>query len=196
MLARMTFADILRPKGKESALVYNAVLVLAGSFLIGVCAQISVPLFPVPVTLQTFAVLMIGALLGSKRGSLTVLVYLAQGAFGLPVFSLGRAGAAMLVGPTAGYLFGFVAAAFVVGFLAERGWDRKFWTTILAMTLGTMCIYGFGLAWLSCLMGLHKAVLVGFTPFVFGAVLKIFAAATILPAAWKFLSTSVKQKYL
>ena len=190
MLAKVTLADIVRPQSRQSALAYDTVLVLAASVLIGVCAQISIPLFPVPVTLQTFAVVMIGALLGSKRGTAAVLAYLAQGAVGLPVFSLGRAGAAMLCGPTAGYLFGFVAAAFVVGLLAERGWDRNFLTTVLAMTAGSVIIYTCGVAWLSGMIGLSKALWAGLYPFVFGEALKIFAAAAILPAGWKLLSAT------
>ena len=188
MLASLTFADLLRPCEKRHALLYDLALIVAGSLLIGLCAQIKIqPFGPVPITGQTFAVLIIGALLGARRGSMAVLAYLAQGAAGLPVFA-GVSGPAAFLGPTGGYLIGFVPAAYVTGLLAERGWDRRFATTVLAMALGNIIIYAFGLGQLSLLTGLSKTVLTaGLLPFIPGDILKIALAAMLLPSAWKLL---------
>ena len=186
-----TYADVLRPCDKKLAGFYDAGLIVCGSLLIGLCAQIAVwfPFSLVPVTGQTFAVLMIGALLGRRRGSLAVIAYIIEGTAGLPVFALGRSGFAVLAGPTGGYLVGFIAAAWVTGWLAEKGWDRRVWTTVLAMLLGSVCIYAFGLLWLSCLVGIKKAPALGLYPFIVGDILKIILAAMVLPLGWKLLNT-------
>jgi len=188
MLPNTTVAGLLRPREKKYARLYDITLIIGGSLLIGFCAQVAIPLWPVPVTAQTFAVLMIGALLGRGRGSLAVLAYLTEGAAGLPVFAMGRSGFAALSGPTGGYLFGFIAAAYVVGLLTEKGWDRRVATTILTMALGNIVIYAFGLLWLSCLTGANETVLtMGLYPFLIGDLLKIALAAVLLPAGWKVL---------
>ena len=167
-------------------------LVVGGSVLIAVLAQIAVG-YPVPITGQTFGVLLVGALLGSRRGALCVLAYLAEGLLGLPVFTYGRAGLAMFFGPTGGYLVGFVPAAYVVGLLAERGWDRRAVTTVLAMILGSAAMYACGLAWLFCLDNLLGQPLaggvlaVGLYPFLVGDVLKIVLATILLPSGWKLI---------
>jgi biotin transport system substrate-specific component len=189
----MVYADILRPTVRRSAWLYDAALVLAGSLLIALSAQVAVslPWSPVPVTGQTLAVLLVGALLGSRRGSLAVLTYIAQGLAGLPVFAGGAFGMARLLGPTGGYLVGFVAAAFLVGLLAERGWDRRVLTTAAAMTLGNLVIYAVGALWLAPFVGgLDKALALGALPFIPGDLLKIGAAALLLPAGWKLLGWS------
>lgn len=186
MLGNVTYADVLRPCQPSRAVLYDIVLIVGGSLLIGLCAQISIG-WPVPVTGQTFAVLMIGALYGARRGSLCVLAYIAAGAAGLPVFALGRAGLGVLSGPTGGYLAGFIAAAYITGFLAERGWDRRVGTTVLAMVLGNIAIYAFGLLWLSCIVGTERVLAVGLYPFVVGDLLKIVLAAVVLPSGWKLL---------
>jgi len=193
MLAGATYADVLRPSKKTLAGLYDVALVIGGSLLIGLCAQLAIG-WPVPITGQTFAVLMIGALLGARRGSLCVLTYIIQGAAGLPVFAHGRAGTAVLLGPTGGYLAGFVAAAYLTGYLAQKGWDRRATTTVLAMALGNLVIYAFGLLWLSYLV-LFKAMsvdggrllAVGLYPFIVGDLLKVALAATLLPSGWKLL---------
>ena len=147
MLTNVTVAGLLRPCEKKRAGLYDIVLIIGGSLLVGLCAQVAVwlPFSPVPVTGQTFAVLMIGALFGARRGCFTMLAYIAEGAAGLPVFALGRAGLPILLGPTGGYLVGFVAAAYITGLLAEKGWDRRVGTTVLAMLLGSVGMYAFGL---------------------------------------------------
>jgi biotin transport system substrate-specific component len=189
MVTNATIADLLRPCERRLAGFYDLALIVGGSLLIGLCAQIKIllPFGPVPVTGQTFAVLMIGALLGSRRGGLAVLAYLIEGAAGLPVFAFGG-GAALFAGPTGGYLLGFLPAAYVTGLLAERGWDRRIGTTVLAMVIGNAVIYACGLFWLCCLMGTGTKVLtVGLYPFVPGDLLKIALAAIVLPSGWKLL---------
>jgi biotin transporter BioY len=186
-----TYADILRPPAKQKALAYDVALVIGGSFLIALCAQFTIQIGPVPITGQTLAVLLTGMLLGSRRGSLSALAYLGEGIVGLPVFQGGNGGITYLtlgIGRyTAGYLIGFVAAAYVTGLLAERGWDRRMSTALLAMLIGNVVIYAFGLSWLSTLVGIGKALSVGLYPFIVGDLLKAILAATLLPTGWRLL---------
>ena len=184
-----TFADLARPADARSALLYDGALILAGSALVAVAATLSVrlPFTPVPWTLQPFAVLLVGALLGSKRGAAAMIAYLAEGLSGLPVFAGGSFGPAPLLGPTGGYLVGFVAAAWVVGALAERGWDRRFFSTWAAMALGSLTLFAFGVPWLARFTGWPGALAAGFWPFVPGDVLKQVLAALLLPGAWRLV---------
>jgi biotin transport system substrate-specific component len=141
----------------------------------------------VPLTGQTFAVLLVGALLGSRRGSLSLLAYLAEGAVGLPVFAGGSGGLARLWGPTGGYLVGFIAAARMVGWLCERGWDRRVRTAALAMLIGNGVIYLFGLPWLAHFVGAERVLALGLLPFMPGDLVKLALAALALPSGWKLL---------
>lgn len=193
----LTIAGVFRPRAASSALIYDLCLITAGSVLIALSAQLAfwMPFSAVPVTGQTFAVLMLGALFGAKRGGLCVIAYLAEGVAGLPVGAGGMSGIIWLLGPTGGYLLGFVTAAVFVGHLAERGWDRKVWTTVIAMLAGNICIYFFGLLWLMVLTvtGRVQTVMsdlfkVGLYPFIAGDVVKIVLAALLLPTGWKVLS--------
>ena len=186
MLTNATIADLWRPREKTLAGLYNISLILCGSLLIGLSAQIAIG-WPVPFTMQTFAVLMIGALFGGRLGSLTVLAYLIEGVLGLPVFSLGRGGLPVLFGRTGGYLFGFVAAAYITGWLAQRAWDRRILTTIAAMIIGNLVIYCFGMLWLASMVGLKNALITGIYPFITGDLIKIGLAAALLPSGWKLL---------
>jgi len=189
MIAGLTVADLVRPAQRRHARFYDAALVAGGSIVIALGAQIAVG-YPVPVTGQTFAVLMVAALLGSRRGTLCILTYLAEGLLGLPVFAQGRGGLVAFLGPTGGYLVGFVFAAWVVGALSERAWDRRVLSTVAAMVLGNAVIYACGLAWLFCSVRvlakpLSGGVLaVGLYPFLVGDLLKIALAATLLPSGW------------
>ena len=186
----MVYADLLRPTMRRSALLYDAALVLGASLVIALSAQVAIqlPFSPVPITGQTMAVLLVGALLGSRRGALAVMAYIAEGLAGLPVFAGATAGLARLFGPTGGYLVGFVAAAFLVGWLAERGWDRRFGKTLAAMTLGNLVIYAVGVVWLAVFVGgLSRAWSLGVLPFLPGDVIKIILAAVLLPGGWKLL---------
>jgi biotin transport system substrate-specific component len=193
MSVNVTVAGLLRPCEKKLAALYDITLVVGGSLLIALCAQMAIG-WPIPVTGQTFAVLMIGALLGARRASLSVLVYIMEGAVGLPVFAHGRSGFAVLLGPTGGYLVGFVVAAYLVGLLAERGWDRRIGTTVLAMIFGNLVIYAFGLLWLCCMIfliklqvGSSRVLVEGLYRFIPGDLLKIAMAAILLPTGWKLL---------
>ena len=169
----------------------TAALVLGFSLLTALAAQVVVPLpwTPVPVTGQTFAVLLTGALLGSRLGALAMLAYLAEGAAGLPFFTRGAGGAHYLFfSPTAGYLFAFPVAAFVTGYLAERGWDRRFATAAAAMALGSLVILACGWAWLSLFYRTaSEAFAAGVLPFLVGDVVKVALAAAALPAGWAIL---------
>ncbi len=187
MTTTTTYADLARPTGLAKGALYDVFLVLAGSALVALGAQLEVklPFTPVPMTGQTFAVLLVGALLGAKRGALAMLAYLAEGASGLPVFAGGAFGAQVLLGPTGGYLFGFVPAAFVTGALAERGWDRRVLTTWAAMALGSAALFACGLPWLAAFVGRDAVLAAGFWPFLPGDIAKQLAAALLLPGAWK-----------
>lgn len=165
-----------------------AVLVFAGTAIMAISSKIQVAMWPVPMTMQTFAVLVIAMSYGFRLGSVTLLAYLAEGAMGLPVFADGG-GFAYLAGPTGGYLVGFFVAASLVGWLAEKGWDRNVVLTLAAMTIGTAIIFGLGVSWLAIFLGdFNKALASGLTPFLIGAAFKIALAAASLPVAWFLLS--------
>jgi biotin transport system substrate-specific component len=168
----------------------SALLVLGFSLLTALAAQLVVPLpfTPVPLTGQTFAVLLTGALLGPRLGALAMLAYLAEGAAGLPFFRGGASGVGHFAGATAGYLLAFPAAAYVTGYLAERGWDRRFLTAAAAMALGSFVILACGWAWLALMFkGGGEAFRLGVAPFLPGDVVKIALAAAVLPTGWALL---------
>jgi biotin transport system substrate-specific component len=182
-----TLSAVLWP---ENAMTRSVVLAVLGSLLLWASAKVQLPFYPVPMTLQTLVVLGLGAAYGWRLGAATVALYLAQGAAGLPVFAgtpEKGIGMAYLMGPTGGYLLGFVLAAAVVGWLAERGFDRNPFTMFAAMLLGTATIYIPGLAWLSSLIGMEKAVQFGFMPFLAGDLTKAALAAALFPAVWALL---------
>ena len=170
--------------------VRGLALVVGFSLLTALAAQVVIPLpwTPVPVTGQTFAVLLTGALLGSRLGALAMIAYLLEGAAGLPFFAAGGAGLGrLLFGPTSGYLLAYPAAAFLVGLLAERGWDRRWLTAAAAMSLGSVVILLGGWAWLSRFVGPAAAWSAGVAPFLAGDVVKIALAAAVLPTGWALL---------
>lgn len=170
------------------SLAWKLVLVLAGSALIALAAQVRIPLpfSPVPVTGQTFAVLLVAASLG-RLGIASVLAYLAEGAVGLPVFAGGATGLAYMGGPTGGYLVGFVLAAVIVGAAAEREWDRRFATSLLVMFLGEVAIYACGVAWLARFPLSVSPWQAGLFPFIPGDLFKMVLAALALPTAWRLV---------
>ncbi len=178
-----SLATRLWPQAGESFLA-KTVLVLAGSLLLIASAKVQVPFWPVPMTMQTFVVLGIGAAYGARLAGLTVLTYLAQGAIGLPVFAAGG-GLAMLAGPTAGYLLGFLVAAVLVGALADRGWCRTRGSTALAFLAGTAVMFTMGVGWLAVLFGFETAITAGLLPFVTSEAVKIALAVAVFPLAWK-----------
>ncbi len=170
-----------------AAWMRNTLLIFSGVIFVALLAQVRIPLpfTPVPLTGQTFAVLLVGATLGSKRGAGSMMLYTILGALGLPIFAGGAAGMAYLSGATFGYLLGFVVAAFVIGKLAERGLERNLRTSLLPFFIGTLVIYAFGTSWLAMLFGVEKALTLGVLPFIVGDAIKLVLAALALPAAWK-----------
>ena len=168
----------------------DLILITLGSFFVAILAQVKVPLpfSPIPLTGQTFAVLLVAAALGSKRGAASMALYIALGAFGLPVFAGGAAGMAYLSGATLGYLAGFIVSAYFVGLLAEHGLERSVRTSIIPFLVGMIIIYACGVSWLAVLLGsFSKALTAGLVPFIIGDVLKLAAASLALPAAWKLV---------
>lgn len=168
----------------SSNLLRSAILVALGVGLLTLSAKVNLPLPYVPMTLQTLVVLMIGAAYGWRLGGTTIMAYLATGFAGAPVFAGPIGGLAPLVGPTAGYLFGFVAAAVVTGFLCERGWDRSVPLLFVAMAIGHMLILAAGFGWLAFGMklGVEKAWLVGVQPFIVASLIKNSLGAALVPA--------------
>jgi biotin transport system substrate-specific component len=169
------------PQDRNARLVAQIVLVLAGTALLALAAKITVPFWPVPMTLQTLAVFLIAAAYGRNLAVATLLAYLVEGAVGLPVFATG-AGVAYMAGPTGGYLVGFVVAAAIVGQAADRGLDRNMFVLFGAMLLGEVAILALGAAWLAVLLGGEKALAFGVGPFIVTDVVKIALAAAVVPA--------------
>jgi biotin transporter BioY len=171
-------------------------LAVVFSLLTALAAQIVIPIGPVPITGQTFAVLLTGALLGSRLGAIAMIMYLAEGAAGLPFFYGGHGGIAHLLGPTGGYLVAFPAAAFITGAFAENGWDKRFANAVAAMFVGSLVILLAGWAWFSVLM--HTAPLAAFkvsvAPHIVGDIIKILLAAAVLPTGWALLKRKASQK--
>jgi biotin transport system substrate-specific component len=179
------------------SIVTDIILIAAGTALTSILAQLSIPLWPVPITGQTFAVLFVGATLGVARAALSMVLYLAIGLLGLPVFAPQANGShitglAALLGPTGGYLLGFIIASAFVGWLAQREWDRKWLRTLLAFVGGTVLIYAVGLPWLFVALNnlhvpnaLNATLTGGLYPFLIGDALKAIVAAVILPLVWR-----------
>jgi biotin transport system substrate-specific component len=180
-----TLADVI-PGG----LVRSIALVIGGAIFVGLTAQVSIPLpfTPVPLTLQTFSVLLVGAALGSVRGAASMALYLLAGVAGVPWFANHQSGLAFA---SIGYIVGFVAAAWLVGRLAERGADRRVLPAIGMMALGNLVIYAFGVAGLMVIahMSLSKALALGVLPFLSGDAIKILLAAVLLPGTWKLINS-------
>jgi len=188
-LSRPVLTEALAPAEGAALTVKRIALVALGVAALAVAAKIKVPFWPVPVTMQTFVVLTIGAAYGAGLGLTTVLAYLAVGALGFDVFTASSAesnGIAYMMGNTGGYLVGFALAAGLLGWLARRGWDRDMAWMALAMLIGNVVIYLPGLFWLGQLHGWDKPILNwGLYPFLAGDALKLALAALIVPAAWR-----------
>ena len=188
-IAHATLADALWSPAAGSPAVRAIVLAVIGSILLTLSAKIQVPFWPVPMTMQTFVVLVLGVAYGWRLAGATVLLYLAQGALGLPVFAAGG-GPAYMAGPTGGYLVGFLLAAVAVGWLAERGWARSSTSTLAAMLIGTAIIFACGIGWLSTLIGLPQAINAELKPFLLSEAVKIALATALVPFAWRLLQRS------
>lgn len=183
---RTTLVGALWPSS-ASGVVRAVLLALVGTALLTLSAKVKVPFYPVPMTMQTFVVLVIGAAYGWRLGALTILAYLAEGALGLPVFAdtpEKGIGLAYMMGPTGGYLAGFVAAAAFVGWLAERGWDRSPARLFAAMALGHAVLFCFGVAWLASYLGFEKAWMAGVAPFYLATLLKTALGTAVVLGGW------------
>jgi biotin transport system substrate-specific component len=187
----ITIADFLVPirvGERLSTRARHIALIAAGALFIYLSARVVIPIAgnPVPITGQTFGVLLVGGALGFRRGLASVLLYVLLGVIGLPFFAEGRSGLAIVFGASGGYLIGFILAGALVGRLAELGWDRHIAGAVGAMAVGNALIYLVGVPWLAVVTGADapKAINVGLVPFLVGDVLKLVLAAVVFPAAW------------
>ena len=173
---------------KSKSQIANIAIAFSGSVLLALLARLSIPVpfSPVPITGQTFGILFLGAVLGSRIGTLSVIMYILEGLIGLPVFAGGSIGFLYLIGPTGGYLIGFIPAIYLVGYLSEQGWMNNFSATFVAMIYGTSIIFIFGISWLAVTAGFGTAVSIGLYPYIPGAVIKIILATTIVYSANRF----------
>ena len=185
-----------RGSSLDMRIIRGVILAIIGSFVVAALAQISVPLWPVPITGQTFGVLIVGMALGSKLGMLSLTLYMLEGICGLPVFANFSSGPGVIVGPTGGYIIGFIFAAGAIGYLAERKWDRSILSTALAMLIGNIILYIPGLIWLGLFFAglgkpdpLEASIVAGLFPFLIGDVLKLALAALLFPTAWRYILT-------
>lgn len=188
----VTFSVVAWPLAPSRTRVWlrAGTLAVAGTFLLAISAKVQIPFWPVPQTLQTLVILLLGMTYGMRLGASTVALYLGSGALGVPVFAQG-AGLAYFSGPTGGYLVGFLLAAILMGYFGDRGWGRRIGTMVLPMLAGTVVIFACGVGWLAYLIGWQKALAGGLYPFIFAANLKIAMAAFLLPTAWRFLGKNV-----
>jgi biotin transport system substrate-specific component len=182
---RPTLATTLWPQQAASRTARFAALAVGGALALAISAKAQVPFYPVPMTLQTLLVLIIGAAFGARLALATVGLYLIEGLMGLQVFAGVSAGPLYMAGPTGGFLAGFLVAAALVGWLAERGWDRSLGLLLAAMTLGHLVIFAFGYAWLAGLIGPEKAFLGGVAPFFAATLVKTLLAWALVAAAWR-----------
>ncbi len=194
-VSSQSLAAAVWPQNANRA-VQTIALIVGGTVILAISAKISVPFWPVPMTLQTLAIMAISAAYGSRLAVATVVAYLAEGLAGLPVFALGAAaGPAYFLGPTAGYLAGFVLLAWIVGSAADRGWDRSIPRLLASMVVADVVVFALGFAWLAWLfptssgsgIGAAAAFSNGVAPFVVADLLKIALAALAVPAAWKLV---------
>lgn len=181
-VARPTLADKLFAR----SLVTDSILVVAGAALTAALAQVAVPLWPVPITGQTLAVLLVGSSLGALRGSISMVLYAVLGIIGLPVFSDSTSGWGVIAGPTGGYIIGFIFAAGLTGWVAQRTWDRRFVGAVVSFLAGSAVVFAFGLPWLavSLNLNLEQTLEAGLYPFVIGGIIKAVIAAAVMSTAW------------
>jgi biotin transport system substrate-specific component len=169
--------------------VRDCLLIAGGAALTALCAQVSIPVpgTPVPITGQTFAVMLVATSLGLRRGVASIGLYLLLGLIGVPVYSDASHGWHVITGATGGYLIGFLLAAAIMGWAAERGWDRTPLKALPVFLLGQLVIFGFGVPWLAVVahLGPSAAVAAGFTPFIVGGLVKGALASALLPLAWR-----------
>jgi biotin transport system substrate-specific component len=194
----MNYSDILMPERTLPSRVVNAAIILGASWGIALSAQISIslPFSPVPITGQTLVVLLVGLILGRTRGTAAIAAYLAQGAAGLPLFAGGKSGLATLFGHTGGYLFGFLAAAYIVGMLSELKFKRSIFQAASTLILGNIIIYVFGLFWLARFVGESQVLQLGLYPFLVGDLLKILLGIVLVGGSSVLFSQNKPTGYL
>lgn len=187
----LTIPNTLHERLVRGRVAFDALFVLAGSALIAIAAQIAIPVpfSPVPLTMQPLAVLLVGVVLGSGRGAAAALLYLLEGASGLPVFAEGKGGAFWLAGPTAGYLLSYPFAAFIAGWFSERGWGGSIGRALAGMLAALAVIYAGGWIWLAVLTDARTAFAAGVAPFVVADIVKIALGAAMLPYAQKIVTS-------
>ena len=174
------------PTSGISSYVKNILLIIFGSFLLAVSSKVQVPFWPVPMTMQTFVVFLIGMSYGWKLSFFTLFVYIIEGALGLPVFATG-AGLAYLMGPTAGYIYGMLLAAIVIGFLSEKGFSNTYFMSLISLLIGSVIIFTLGVGYLGSIIGYDKAINFGLLPFIPSELFKIALAVALIPLLSKFI---------
>jgi biotin transport system substrate-specific component len=180
----------------RTGVLTEAALIVAGAALVALAAQVRIPMDPVPITGQTFAVLLVGASYGAVRGTASLSLYLVAGLLGAPVYTQQNSGWEYFTGATGGYIIGFVFAAAVTGYLAEQRWDRRLSSAIAAMFIGSIAVYAIGLPWLAAVLNLdfETTLKEGLAPFVPGDLLKLFLAAALLPTAWRLVDRATGRR--
>jgi len=188
---RPVLVDMIGARGA----LFNIALIAGGVVLTAAAAQLYIPMWPVPITGQTFAVLLVGATLGAWRAGVSMAAYVVLGGLGLPIFTEQSSGWSVIAGPTGGYLIGFILASILVGWMAQLRWDRSFLRAPLTFLAGTVVMYAAGLPWLSVALGqlgypnsLQDTLTAGLYPFIVGDVLKMVLAGVLLPVTWKFIN--------
>lgn len=191
-IGRPTLADRLFARG----VTMDIVLIAAGAALTAIAAQVQVPLWPVPITGQTLAVLLVGSSLGALRGTLSMVLYAVLGMVGLPVFSDASSGMGVILGPTGGYIVGFVFAAAFTGWVAQRSWDRRILRSLLAFTGGTIVTFLVGLPWLAVTLGLdlQQTLQAGLYPFIVGGAVKAVIAAGVVTLGWRYVAREDRRR--
>lgn len=191
-IGRPTLADRLFARG----VLMDIVLVAAGAALTAIAAQVQVPLWPVPITAQTLAVLLVGSSLGALRGTLSMVLYAVLGMVGLPVFSDASSGMGVILGPTGGYIVGFIFAAAFTGWIAQRSWDRRILRAILAFAGGTVVTFAIGLPWLAVTLGLdlQQTLQAGLYPFIVGGAVKTVIAAGVVTFGWRYVEREDRRR--
>ncbi|RKT37119.1 biotin transport system substrate-specific component [Microbacterium sp. AG1240] len=202
-LGRRVLADLVaRPSTRARAVALDATLVLTGALTVAVLAQVEVPLWPVPITGQTLGVIVVGAALGARRGALSLLSYLGLGLVGLPVFAGLSGGLASVVKPSFGFIIGFVLAAFVAGWFAERSWDRRPVLAFVGFAAASVVPFLIGVPYMAFILnnvlglgyGLGDVLAVGVLPFIVGGIVKAALAAGIVPAAWALVRAADRRR--
>jgi biotin transport system substrate-specific component len=194
---RPTLADRLLTR----SLLTDIVLIAAGAGLTSILAQVAIPLWPVPITGQTLAVLLVGSALGATRGALSMVLYAVLGIVGLPVFSEHSSGIGVIGGFSGGYIVGFIFSAALVGWIAQSDWDHRIWRAILSALAGTVVTFVFGLVWLWATLGLagypndlNSVLIGGFTPFIIGGLVKAAIAGLVIGGSWWVIDRNDRQK--